>query len=731
MKKTIVVTSIALGILATAAVTYTNKHISEKPLNKEIHKDFYKPYYQQAEAIVSKMTIDEKIGQMIVPTTTILIPNPEDAKYLATLSDDELVKKFGLDNIKKYHIGSVLVGGNDVPFDANDPSLAMWQKIARLAKTQYSGPESTELLLGTDEVHGNQHVLGSPLFPQNIGLGATHNPDLVKEAARMTAAGTLESGFNWVFAPTVAIAHDYRWGRSFESFSQNPDIVKAMAYNFVDGMQDIQNNHIIGTLATVKHFIGDGRTVNGLDEGNTEVKDFDSLWKVDGAGYRGAIDANIGSLMPSYSSLNSVPMHYGGDRQLLEQISTVGIKGYKFEGFVVSDYAAMTKSQSRFNALNPGNQISFVDSIAKSVNSGVDMIMFGTDSNGSATEYPKEFLGTQANDLPESYKNVKNKTPWPKTMDGGNYTDAIDMLRAIKFAVEQHKISMSRVDQAVTRVIAVKLAMQPSMKLFDNEAVKAATLHAAEESMVLLKNENSTLPIKTKAIKNVVLMGDYDDIGKQNGGWTILWQGFKGNQWWEPNSEAKKLSGAVSVIGGLKNNFSADTNFVTDILSNKNQLNKDDTVAVVVLSEDPYAEFNGDVDNNNPLFASQNDKPQKTFLGLKYTQKQADEIKALKAKGIPVITVIQSGRPMVITDGGDKAPLQNSDALLAAWLPGTSGGQAVANIITGSYKLKSFKTTINGNEYCSNTLAFDWPKDMREVREHTSSLFKEGYGLDN
>ena len=730
MKKTIIVTTIALGILATAAVTYTDKYTT-KSFEKEVNKNFYKPYYKKAQAIVSKMTIDEKIGQMIVPTTTILISNPEDAKYLATLSDDELIIKFGLDKIKKYHIGSVLVGGNDVPFDANDPSLAMWQKIARLAKSQYSGPEGTKLLLGTDEVHGNQHVLGSPLFPQNIGLGATHDPKLIKEAARMTAAGTLESGFNWVFAPTVAIAHDYRWGRTYESYSQNPSIVEVIAYNFIDGMQNIQNNHITGTLATVKHFIGDGLTVNGLDEGNTEVTNFDELWNVDGAGYRGAIDANVGSLMPSYSSLNGVPMHFGGDKGLLEKISTTGIYDYKFDGFVVSDYAAISKSQAKYNALNKNSKISFIDSMALEINSGVDIIMFGTDSNGFAKRYPKKFLGKQSKDMPSEYYNVKNKVAWPKTMDGGNYTDAVDMLRAIKFAVKQQKIPMSRIDQAVTRIIAVKLAMKPSMKPIDNEVVKAAALKVAEESMVLLKNDNNTLPINTTKIKNVVLMGAYDDIGRQNGGWTILWQGFTGNQWWKPNSEAKKNSGATSYIEGLENNLSEGTNFITNFNDSKQQLSKDDTVAVVILSEDPYAEFNGDVDNGNPLYLSGHKKPQSKFLGLKFNNRQEAEIKKLKAKGIPIITVIQSGRPMVITDGGDKAPLQNSDALIAAWLPGTSGGQAVANTITGKYKLKSFKASIDGKEYYSNTLPFDWPKNMQEVREHTSSLFKEGYGLTN
>ncbi|AIT10119.1 hypothetical protein LO80_09145 [Candidatus Francisella endociliophora] len=728
MKKKLFVGALIASSMMACAVAET-AITTVNPNN--IQESFYNPYLMKARKIVAKMTLDEKIGQMIVPTTTIMIPNPEDAKYLESLSDDKLIKKFGLDKIKKYHIGSILVGGNDVPFDANDPSLKMWQKIARLAKSQYSGPKGTELLLGTDEVHGNQHVIGSPLFPQNIGLGATHNPKLVKEAAKMTAAGTLESGFNWVYAPTVAIAHDYRWGRTYESFSQNPDIVKSMAYNFVEGLQATQNNHITGALATVKHFIGDGRTVNGLDEGNTEIDNIDELWAVDGAGYRGAIDANVGSLMPSYSSLNGIPMHYGGDKDLLQRITTTGIAGYKFEGIVVSDYAAISKAQAKYNMLNKDSQISFIDSLSMSINSGVDMIMLGIFNTAIPNHYPKDFLGEQSKDINSLYTH-QNKTPWPKTLEGYNYSNDVDMLKAIKFAIEQKRIPMSRIDDAVTRIIAVKLAMKSKMKPVDNKQVQKASLKAAEQSLVLLKNDNKTLPVDPSDIKNVVLIGDYDDIGKQNGGWTVLWQGFTGNQWWLPGSEAKKHSGAMSYIDGLKNNFSKDTNFITKLnKDDKDNLSKNNTIALVVLSEKPYAEYHGDVDNNSPLYADEYKKPQSKFLGLKFTKKQAKEIKKLKALGIPIITVVQSGRPLVITDGNDKAPLQNSNAMIAAWLPGTSGGQAVANVITGSYKLKSFKTKINGKEYYSNTLPFAWPKNMEEVRSHNYSLFQEGYGLEN
>lgn len=728
MKKKLLVGALVASSMIACAVAETTIAISNQ---KNTQENFYNPYLEKAKAIVSKMTLDEKIGQMIVPTTTIFIPNRADAKYDEKLSDKEIIRKFGLDKIKKYHIGAVLVGGNDVPFDANDPSLKMWQRIARLAKSQYSGPKGTELILGTDEVHGNQHVLGAPLFPHNIGLGATHNPNLVKEAGRMTAAGTLESGFNWVFAPQVSVPQDYRWGRNYETFSTNPDIVKAMSYSYIDGMQDIQNGYINGTLATVKHFIADGGTYRGIDEGNAKIKDFDKLWEVHGAGYRGAIEADVATLMPSYSSLNGIPMHYGGDKGLLKQFTTTGIDGYKFKGFVVSDYAAVTKSQEKFNLLNKDKQISYVDSIAKVVNAGVDMIMFGTDSNGSASYYPADFLGEQAKDMPAKYYDTPNKTPWPKTMDGGNYTNAIDVLRAIKFTVEQGKIPMSRIDDAVTRIIAVKLALKADMQPIDNSKIKATALKATEESLVLLKNDNNTLPVKSDKIENVVLMGDYDDIGKQCGGWTILWQGFTGNQWWMPGSAAKKHSGAVSYIEGLKHNLPSAKNFITDLSRSNVELDKQNTIAVVVLSEDPYAEFNGDVDNNNPLYVSGHTNPQNKFLGFKLTKQQAKEIKELKAKGIPVITVIQSGRPMVITQGGDRAPLQNSDAMIAAWLPGTSGGQAVANVITGSYKLKSFKTKINGKEYYSNTLSFAWPKNMDEVRNHNYTLFQEDYGLTN
>ncbi|QLE79740.1 glycoside hydrolase family 3 protein [Francisella sp. Scap27] len=731
MKIKILAGTIAVVCGVVAIGVYNTKKQEDHGVTLNTHKDLYQPYIKKAKNIVSKMTLDEKIGQMIVPTTTILIPNPQDAKYLNTLSDKELIIKFGLDKIKKYHIGSVLVGGNDVPFDANDPSLKMWQKIARLAKSQYSGPKGTELLLGTDEVHGNQHVLGSPLFPQNIGLGATHNPKLVREAAKMTAAGTLKSGFNWVYAPTVAIAHDYRWGRAYESFSQDPDVVKTMAYNFVQGMQDVQNKHVTGTLATVKHFIADGRTINGLDEGNAEITDFDELWKTDGAGYRGAINANAGSMMPSYSSLNGIPMHFGGDKGLLKKITTTGIDGYKFDGFVVSDYAAISKAQAKYNMLNKQSKISFIDALSMSINNGVDMIMFGIFNTGIPNHYPKEFLGEQPKNISKNYTEIQNKVAWPRTMEGYNYSNAEDVLKAIKFAVTQHKIPMSRVDQAVTRIIAVKLAMKPSMKPIMNEKIKQTALEAAEQSLVLLKNKDKTLPVKISKIKNVVLMGAYDDIGRQNGGWTILWQGFTGNRWWMPGAYDKEHSGATSTLDGLKSDLPKGTRFITNLKENKLRLSRADTIAVIVLSENPYAEYHGDVANNNPLFTDEHKEPQSKFLGLKFSESQATQIKELKAKGIPIITVIQSGRPMVITAGADKAPLQNSDALIAAWLPGTSGGQAIANTITGKYKLKSFHTFINGKQYSSNTLPFAWPKDMHEVRNHNYSLFKEGYGLNN
>ena len=705
-----------------------------------MEEKFYDLYLAQADKIISDMTLYEKLGQMVVPTTTIIIPDSEKAVYSDKMNDEELVKIFGLDKIKKYHIGSLLVGGNDMPFDANDPGIEMWQKIARISQTQYAGPEGTFLLLGTDAVHGNQHIPGLPLIPHNIGMGATHNLELIKETACLAGKSVLFSGFNWIFAPTVAVAYDYRWGRTYESYSSIPELVKEMSKAYVEGVQNINENRITGSLATIKHFIGDGATKDGLDEGNAVTGDFEEFWKDNGAGYEGGIEANAGSLMPSYSSLNGIPMHFGGDWDVLKKFTTTGINGYSFKGFVVSDYAAISKAQAKYNMLNK-EKISFPDALAKSINSGVDMIMIGVFNTSIPDKYNDAFLGKQSDNI-KDYDVIENPLSWEITKEGYNYSGIEGLLKGMKTAVEYGKISMDRINDAVRRVIAVKLAMNARMpKEVDLEKERKLALAAAEQSLVLLKNDKKTIPLKAEKIKNVILMGDYDNIGLQNGGWTITWQGVDNNKYWEFGSEWKKQSGATSIKDGIEISASGNANLIDGIeglnIETIDRLEENDTIAIVVLSEVPYAEYKGDIDNDNPLFIDDHTEdcytefPQNRFLGLKFNEQVASKVKMLRKKGIKVITVILSGRPMIITEGGDKAPLNNSDALIAAWLPGTSGGEAVANTIFGSNKLKSVKTKIGDKEYYSNTLPFAWPKNMDEVRNGKYTLFPVGYGLGN
>jgi beta-glucosidase len=695
------------------------------------NKKFYKDYLIKAKQIVSKMSLEEQIGQMLLPTSTLLIPD-KDVTYSSELTDNELINQYGLNEIKKYHIGSILVGGGDLPFNANDPSLEMWQKFADICKKLYNGPAGTEILLGTDAVHGNQHITGEVLFPHNIGLGATHNPELIRKTAELTAEDIIKSGFNWSFAPTVAVPQDYRWGRTYEAFSQDTKLIKIYSESYIKGLQKIKGNKIAGVLASVKHFIGDGDTVDGLDEGNTIYDDFEVFWKKNGLGYEGAIKEHAGSMMISYNSLNGLPMHFGGDNDLINKIRKSGINGYKFNGFVVSDYAGISKAQSKYNALS-NKKLSFPDALAISINAGIDMIMVGEFCTSIPPEYSENFIGKINQNNP--FNNEKS-IEWQTNPEGNNYSCIGDLFSAVKLAVEYKKISPARISEAVEHIIAVKLSLKPIKSEYNNRKIINTALKSAEQSLILLKNE-SVIPLQSANIKNVITLGACDDIGLQNGGWTVFWQGVTGNDYWKSNSEWKKTSGAVSILDGIKNSLNCNTIYYTDSNISKDDienLNPNETIAIVTISESPYAEYKGDIDNNNPLFEDDHEDcftkyPQEKFLGLTFDNKTANLVKKLKAINIKIVTVVFSGRPLVLTEGEEQSPLKNSDALIAAWLPGTTGGQAIANAIFGNYKFKSHKSDINGKAYCSNTLPFDWPENMDEIRNYNCTFFKSGFGL--
>lgn len=699
-------------------------------------ENIFTAHQKQAELIVKNMSKEQKIGQMLLPTVDLLANDKspqalEEGKkaWLTEKNLQTLGEICGLDGIKKYQVGAILQAGGPLAFSGDDQSLANWKKLSEIANLFYDGPEGTMLLLGTDAIHGDQHITGTILFPHNIGLGATHHPELVQSVAHWTMQNIAASGFNWSFMPTVSIAKDYRWGRTYESFSEIPEIVKSLSYHYVLGLQDIIDHRIQGILSTAKHFIGDGDTKNGQDEGEAYAENLAQFWMDSGAGYEGAVNAHAGSLMVSYSSLNGIPMHFGGDSNFLKQFLEKGILGrqghiYQFGGFVVSDYVGVSRAAYKYNELH-SKEITYVEALAKAVNAGIDMLMI---ANG-AYENPFDYA-------PHSPYEMKSKT----------YYDTIKIVRdSLLEAIDRGLISPERLDEAVTRIIRTKLSLatqQPTALSEDRRREEAkVSLQAAEQSLVLLKNQNGTLPVKQENVKYLFLLGDYDDIGVQNGGWTVVWQGQKGNKYWSSGSLEKQLSFATSLLDGVKALLGKDTHyyegeksFLTADLSHVNPAN---SIALIAISEPPYAEYMGDVDNQNPFYTkgalikenAYMPVIQSQFLGIKYSDEQLQAIRLLKKQGIKIITVLFSGRPLLINEPQQDSPLAQSDAFIAAFLPGTSGGQALAHALFGKYAFKSHQSEIEGKTYFSNTLPFAWPASMEEIRHHQYTLFPVGYGL--
>lgn len=688
--------------------------------------DIYQRHHDQALEIYKQMSLDEKIGQLLVPSYGLLASSVSKNGVLCrTAVNNPTTKKIlihncGLDQIKQYHIGAVLTGGG--PY-FNPPLLKNWVELNNLAVEQHKAgsPHDPLLLTGNDAVHGNMHVQGTVIFPHNIGIGVAHDPELVNQMAYLVGQDSLASGFNWVYAPTVAVAHDLRWGRTYESFGENPVLVKTLTKAYVNGLQNIHNRQLRGPLATAKHFIGDGATQYGLDEGDAVYQgNKDDFWKENGQGYEAALQADVGSIMVSYSAVNgdSTRMHFGGAWNILNQCKNQGIKGadgtlYLLSGFAVSDWNGSTRAAYFYNQKNKP-PLTLPQIMAKSINAGVDILMLGE----SDTRDPFDL-----NSLP-------------------TFTQVGEVFAAVKLAYQNGLIPEARLQDAVTRVLAVKLAMQPQTP--QNYATlqmkeRQLALKIAEKSLVLLKNENKTLPLDRHLIKNVVFIGDTDDLGLQNGGWTINWQGQKGNQYFtgkdKISSGATTLEEAIKLVLGKKEvnyyHVNKKQNDVPPTLTSKN------TIVISLVSEVPYAEFMGDIGNPEKqddwyLVGAKNHYnnymtlPQNQFLGLIFSSEAAEAIQMLKQRKVKIITVVYSGRPVVLTEGDAAAPLTNSDAVIAAFLPGTLGGKALANAIFGDYHFKSDNPQ-------SNSLTFPWPRNMSDVANHfeKSALFVVGYGLSN
>jgi beta-glucosidase len=563
---------------------------------------------ERVNSLLSQMSLDEKIGQM----------TQAERGALQNITD-----------IKTYYLGSLLSGGGSAPSTNSAQAWAdMYDYFQNFAlQTRLKIP----LIYGIDAVHGHNNVFGATIFPHNIGLGCTRNPQLIKQAARVTAEEVAGTGIDWTFAPCIATVRDERWGRTYEGFGETAELSISMADASVRGYQGTSLSDYGNILACAKHYLGDGGTQGGDDQGNV-VADEQTIRQVHMQGFISAINAGVKSIMVSYSSINGQKMH--GSKYWITDVLKDELG---FKGFVVSDWQGIDQL--------PGD---YKSDIQNSINAGVDMVM-----------------------VPNNF---------------------IEFIQYLKELVNENRVSIERIDDAVRRILTVKFELGLFEKPFTDRSLTPTVGSAAHrsvarqcvrESLVLLKNENNFLPL-SKNINHILVAGkNGHDIGNQCGGWTISWQGSGGN-----------ITTGTTVYQGIRNAVPGST---TVSYSFNGSSTQGADVAIVVVGETPYAEGNGD---RNDLALSPED---------------ITMINNIKNAGIPYVIILISGRPMIITD-----ELADCNAFVAAWLPGTEG-QGIADVLFGDYNF-------------TGKLSHSWPRNMNQIPinygdANYDPLFPYGFGL--
>jgi beta-glucosidase len=546
--------------------------------------------------------------------------------------------------VTQFALGSILSGGGGAPTAGNNPQ-AWYDMVNAYQQAALATPLGIPMLYGIDAVHGNNNVFGSTIFPHNVGMGATHDAALVTKECAAVAQEMNAVGIRWTFGPVIAVPQDIRWGRTYEGYGETTDLVSQLGTACVKGFQGTGLSAADTVAATLKHFIGDGGTAYGSSHTSNYILDqgqdpFDeaTLLKLFLPPYKAAIDAGARIVMTSYSSTTNGKVH--GDKHLITDILKTQLN---FTGFVVSDWGGVDQ-------VVPGD---YAKSVAQSINAGIDMVM-----------------------VPDDY--VKFITTMTSLVDGGT-------------------IPMSRIDDAVSRILRVKF----EMGLFENpmpaagklaevgsDATRAIASQAVSESATLLKTSAGVLPIPTTG-KKVLLSGQgADDIGIASGGWTISWQGAPG-----PITSGSTLKGTLAAKLGDNLNYSPGGAF-TD--GTKGDL------GIVVVSEQPYAEGVGDSST---------------------LQLPANDV-ALVAKMRPLVTklivVIISGRPMLLDD------FSSADAVVEAWLPG-SEAEGLADVLLGA------KPFVGTTPYTWPKTVTDAPRTAADGTTKTAcqgAVYPVGYGLD-
>ena len=574
----------------------TKKFITDTDIEKKI------------EVLLSQMTLEEKIGQMT------------QVRHFDDVSPEDIKGKF---------IGSVIHTQGPLPGE----NAEAWQaKFSELQKQALSTRLKIPLLFGVDAVHGQNTYDGATIFPHNIGLGASGNPDLVQKAAAITAIESKATGFNWVFSPCVAIPMNEKWGRVYEAFSESSELTAKLTQASVIGHQGKAGN--TGVMATAKHFIGDGSTDFGVEGGETSLSRDEVIERLLPP-YQAAIESRVASIMASFNTMDALPMH--AHKAMITDLLKEDLQ---FEGIVVSDW----KAYSRFGE----NDI---------INAGIDMVM---------------------------------------AVDG----DLEGFQEGVRTGVLEGSIPEERINDAVRRILRQKFRFglfenpfpdKSLIKLIGIPEHRTVARQAVRESMVLLKNENQVLPLKKES--KIVVVGSFaNNSGLQSGGWTIEWQGTSEN-----------YQGATCILEGIQKISDSEVKFDPDGTASF----EDVDVAVIVVGENPYAEFFGDIGGEMDLFQ------------LTLTEEHQKLIQDYKEKGIQTVVVLISGRPLVVTE-----QIEKSDAFIAAWLPG-SEGDGIAEVLFGEFDFKG-------------KLPHSWPKSVDDYSgkygpnfwdKSIEPLFPFGFGL--
>ncbi|KAL9276558.1 hypothetical protein ACSQ67_025905 [Phaseolus vulgaris] len=532
------------------------------------YKDPKQPLNVRIKDLMKRMTLEEKIGQM--------------TQIERKVASAEIMKN--------YYIGSVLSGGGSVP--KAQASAEDWINMVNdFQKGSLSTRLGIPMIYGIDAVHGNNNVYNATIFPHNVGLGATRDPGLVRRIGAATALEVRATGIQYAFAPCIAVCRDPRWGRCYESYSEDHKVVQAMT-EIIPGLQgEIPTNSTKGVpfvagkrkvIASAKHYVGDGGTKNGINENNTVISRH-GLLSIHMPAYYDAIIKGVSTVMVSYSSWNGEKMH--ANHNLITDFLKNSLR---FRGFVISDWEGIDRITTPPHA-------NYTYSIYAAITAGIDMVMVPL-----------------------------------------NYTEFIDGLTSL---VKVNAIPMSRINDAVRRILRVKFIMG----LFENPLADHSLVHelgrkkhrklareAVRKSLVLLKNgENPNqplLPLPKRASKILVAGSHADNLGYQCGGWTIEWQGVTGNN----------VTKGTTILSAIKNTVHKDTEVVykenpdLDFIKSNNF-----SYGIVVVGEKPYAETNGD------------------SLNLTISAPGPETIKNV-CGGVKCVTVIISGRPVVIQPYVDK-----------------------------------------------------------------------------